>query len=302
MKRQSVLVLVAVLFGMANIAPADMIQGINIEFITIGNAGNPGDTRAEANPYGSGFVNYEYRIGKYEVANAQWNAFTLAVGVPTGNPSTAYDASTYWTGKDVPTNQVSWYEAAQFCNYLTSGDKSLGAYIFGNRGDFIGIDRAMAQAIYGTIYVLPTEDEWYKAAYYTGSGYSLYANGLDTIPTADNGWNYLGGSYSEPWDVGTGTQEQNGTYDMMGNVWEWNEMQFGSLQGVRGGSFHHYDYILSSSIQGSNYAAPGDEVGEIGFRVVEIVSVPSAVILGSLGLTFSGWMLHRRGCCNGICF
>ena len=31
-----------------------------------------------------GAVGYNYRIGKYEVTNAQWNAFTAAVGAPTG--------------------------------------------------------------------------------------------------------------------------------------------------------------------------------------------------------------------------
>ena len=43
MKWQSILVLVVSL-GMINIASADMVQGINIDFVTIGNAGNPGDT------------------------------------------------------------------------------------------------------------------------------------------------------------------------------------------------------------------------------------------------------------------
>ena len=221
--KQSILALaVVVLFGMASIAPADIVRGINIDFVTIGDPGNPGDTRTDypdsADPYGAGAVGYNYRIGKYEVTNAQWNAFTLSVGAPTGNPIDAYDVTASWTGTNVPTNSVSWYEAAQFCNYLTSGDKSLGAYLFSgnntNPGDFISIDRDSAVSVYGITYVIPTEDEWYKAAYYTGSGYSTYANGLDTIPAADNGWNYTGGSYISPWDVGTGTIEQNGTFEV----------------------------------------------------------------------------------------
>lgn len=66
----------------------------------------------------------------------------------------------------------------------------------------------------------------------------------------------------------------------------------GFSRGVRGGSYGHYDYHLASSYRGD--AIPGTENGHIGFRVVEVVPVPSAVILGSLGLTFSGLLLHKR--------
>lgn len=223
MKKQLTIVVVMIfLMAAVNSASADMIRGIQMDFVAIGNAGNPADT--DGIP-GRGAVSYAYQIGKYEVTNAQWNAFTVAVGAPTGNDG-GYSYPADWTGAQQPTNNVSWYETLQFCNYLTSGDKSQGVYQFsGNNtdpGDFLGINRTAAQASYGTIYVLPTEDEWHKAAYYKpdGSAYSLYANGLNTIPAADDGWNYSGGLYNAPWDVGTGTQEQNGTFDMMGNVWE----------------------------------------------------------------------------------
>ena len=272
--------LVVCVMATANIASAIIVQGIDIDFVTIGNPGNPGDTRTDypnsAAPYDCGAVDYEYQIGKYEVTNGQWDAFISAAGAPTGNPSNAYDESAYWTGTDVPTNNVSWYEAAQFCNYLTSGDKSQGVYQWSgdntNPGDFLGIDRATAQATYGTIYFLPTEDEWYKAAYYKpdDSGYSLYANGLNTIPAADNGWNYDGGSYSTPWVVGTGTEEQNGTFDMMGNVWEWNEaLPAGSYLFVRGGSFYNYDGALASSGRVTTFYPYDDNLG-LGFRVASV--------------------------------
>ncbi len=307
MKRQSVLVLVVVLLSVANIASADMVQGINMDFVTIGNAGNPGDTRTvfpnSANPYGAGAVGYEYKIGKYEVSNAQWDVFTSAAGAPTGNPSDAYDRSAIWTGDNIPTNSLSWYEAAQFCNYLTSGDKSLGAYLFSgdntNPGYFLGIDRDSAVSTFGIAYVIPTADEWYKAAYYTGSGYSTYANGLDTIPAADNGWNYRNGSYSTPWDIGMGTEEQNGTFNMMGNVWEWTETKKYNTSSliVRGGSYND-DYAIQLSSQSWTFNGPSGEPIDTGFRVAsvpaEVVPVPSAVILGSIGLTFSGWLLKRK--------
>ena len=289
------MLVVGVLLSVANIASAIVVQGIDIDFVTIGNPGNPGDTRTDspdsAVPYGCGAVGYNYRIGKYEITNAQWNAFTLAAGAPTGNPSSAYDASAYWTGTNVPTNVVSWYEAAQFSNYLTSGDKSLGAYLFSgnntNPGDFLGIDRDSAVSAYGIAYVIPTEDEWYKAAYYTGSGYSTYANGTDVVPIAGVDTNY-DMAIGQPWDVGTGTMEQNGTYDMMGNVREWNEtLIMVSSRPFRGGSYSSDGYGLSSSDRYSN--SPFDEGDAIGFRVASVPE-PSTILLLGLGAV----MLRRK--------
>ena len=114
---------------------------------------------------------------------------------------------------------ISWYEAAQFCNYLTSGNKYSGAYKFDISGNFQEIDRTSSISTYGTTYVIPTEDEWYKAAYFKpdGSGYSLYANGTNTAPIAGVQSNY-NNVIGQPWNIGSGTQEQNGTFDMMGNV------------------------------------------------------------------------------------
>jgi len=280
----------------SGVVSAESVRGIDLDFVTIGNPGNPGDTRTDypdsADPYGCGAVDYTYQIGKYEITNGQWNDFVSAAGAPTGNPSTAYDLSSYWTGTNVPTNMVSWYEAAQFCNYLTSGDKSRGAYQFSgtntNPGDFLGIDRAVSITTYGTTYVLPTEDEWYKAAYYTGSGYSTYANGTDTAPIAgtDTNYDYVIG---QPWDVGAGIQEQNGTFDMMGNVWEWNEtLILSSDRGIRGGSCYVYGgYYLRSSYRGDYY--PYYEDYFIGFRVASVPE-PATISLLALG----GFLLRRR--------
>ena len=275
---------------LTNFAFADIIRGINIDFVTIGNAGNTGDTRAEANPYGCGAVGYGYRIGQYEITNTQWNAFTTAAGAPTGNPSYAYDESAYWTDAQQPANYVSWYEAAQFCNYLTSGDKNLGAYQIGIDGS-ITIDRASAVSAYGTVYVIPTEDEWYKAAYFKpdGSGYSTYANGQESIPDPE-GWNYYGGSSIIPWNVGTGTQEQNGTFDMMGNVCEWNETLIdGSYRGIRGWSYDsggadQSAYYISSAGRYDVPRPPTFENDSVGFRIAEIPEPATLLLLGLGGL------------------
>jgi len=257
---------------------ADTIRGIDMDFVTIGNAGNAGDTRTEAHPYGCGAVSSNYRIGKYEVTAAQWQTINTAAGI--GN-------SGYWSGNQ-PVASISWYDAAQFCNYLTSGNKYSGAYQFDISGNFLSIDRVSSISTYGTTYVMPTEDEWYKAAYFKpdGSGYSLYANGTNTIPIAGVNSNYYNGvfNYGSPWVITNGTQEQNGTFDMMGNIYEWNETIYGSYRSVRGGSYYRYGNSLASS--GRSFQGPG---GDIGFRVASVPE-PATVVLMSLG----GMALLRR--------
>ena len=83
-----------------------------IDFVPISGATNPTS--------GYGIVNNNYRMGTYEVSNDQWTKFKAAYGALTGSPSSAYDESPYWTGANVPTNNVSWYEMAQFVNWLNT--------------------------------------------------------------------------------------------------------------------------------------------------------------------------------------
>ena len=269
-------------------ARADIVRGIELKFVTIGNAGNAGDIRTfwpySANPYGCGAVDYIYKIGKYEVTNDQWNAFVGASGAPTGNPSDAYSRDAYWTDAGMPANHVSWYEALQFCNYLTSGDKSKGAYIFSgydaNPGEYIGIDRDAALSSYGVIYVLPTEDEWYKAAYYNGgSGYTTFSNGTDTLPAFGT---EVCVDQSGPWTVGSGMQEQNSTYDMLGNLIEWNETLVSFPDpacGLRGGSyFDHLEEDIRSSNRGNTVRWPNEDAEWIGFRIASLSTPDSGVL------------------------
>ncbi|MHB9070220.1 MAG: formylglycine-generating enzyme family protein [Sedimentisphaerales bacterium] len=283
---KKIVMVVVCSMAIVNIASAEIIRGIDIDFVTIGNAGNDADNGGTV---GCGAISYDYRIGKYEVTNAQWDIFTAVAGAPTGNDG-GYGYSAYFTGSQQPTNMVSWYEAAQFCNYLTSGNKYSGAYKFDINGNFMGIDRVSSISTYGTTYVIPTENEWYKAAYYKpdDSGYSLYANGTDVVPTTNQACYDI---YSSPWNIGDGTQEQNGTYDMMGNVWEWNETLiygpiYGYGRGLRGDSYNndagYYDYYLASSYW-LTIGPMLDEGDNIGFRIASIPE-PTSLILLSLGI------------------
>jgi len=214
----------------------------NAAFVEIGGAGNSDDTT------GYGGVSYEYKISSTEVTIAEFQAYRTATGT-TGNEG-YWNDGTRNVGTAAPASYVSLYEAMKYCNYLTSGNVNDGYYSTDDGGATYTanasshIDYATAN---GTTYFVPTEDEWYKAAYYNvaGNSYSLYADGTGTAPTRGNGetgWSY--GGYTTTRDTAHGSSEQNSTVNMNGNVWEWMEDSAGV---IRGGSCYSYELNLRSS-------------------------------------------------------
>lgn len=111
------LVVCFVLFLISGAASATIVQGIDLEFVSIGNIGNPGDVRTtypnSANPYGAGSVDHAYKIGKYEITYGQWNTFITDSGAPDGSLYNflgtwydPYDPFIMWTGTNVAANGV----------------------------------------------------------------------------------------------------------------------------------------------------------------------------------------------------
>lgn len=187
-------------------------------------------------------------------------------------------------GASVPTNEASWYEAAQFVNWLNTSTGHQAAYKFtGMQGmsSYAFDTWSPAEADNGTnhyryedaFYYLPTEDEWVKAGYWNGTSVQTYA----TKPpeslhqgdgTSRTEWNYYDGDYATdfhgPCNVGSGSEELNGTFDMMANVWEWTESRYGdasyglgSDRGLRGGAYFRYVNSLASSARTSSTAVSG---------------------------------------------
>ena len=286
MRSKSILVVVMVVCVMvlANVASATTdtfgtgANQFTIDFVPISGSTNPTS--------GYGIVNNDYRMGTYEITNDQWNKFVNAYGTVTGSPSSAYDESASWTGTD-PTHELSWYEAAQFVNWLNTstghqaaykftGTQGTGNYTLGvwESGD-AGYDSSNPFRNSNAYYFLPTEDEWVKAAYWNGTSLQTYATTDDSVPVAGDDTNYndvIGG----PWDVGSGSEELNNTFDMMGNVWEWMESPYysgnylsGSDRGIRGGAFNYYGGNYLSSSTRNNYNPSFESFG-VGFRVASI--------------------------------
>lgn len=309
MKKAILWLIVSCLFSIN--AVADIFgTGVNqfeIDFVTIS-----GDTNPTS---GSGIVSNDYRMGKFEITNEQWDKFVNSYGTVTGSPSIAYDEGSTWTGANIPVNRVSWYEAAQFVNWLNVSTGHEAAYKFtGIQGtsDYAFSSWDITDSGYNpnnpyrnsnSFYFLPTEDEWIKAAYWNGAAIQTYATKAgDTLHQGDGlsgtGWNYWDwdAGYATdpygPWNVGSGSEELNGTYDMMGNVSEMlespfsDEFLFDSMRDFKGGSYWDHDGILLSSFKGDTF--PDYENLILGFRVA---SVPEPA---TLSLVVLGGLLLRR--------
>ena len=264
---------------------------VTMDWVTVGNANNAADTT------GYGAVDHVYQIGKYEVTNAQYGEFLNAKGSSNTNgiyntdmassgitrsgSSGSYTYSVTGALANRPVVQVSWFDAARFANWMMNGqgssDMEDGAYTL--NGAISGIIFANAGA---QIY-LPSENEWYKAAYYnaTTTSYSLYPNGQNTISSQDANYNNQAtGSTS---DVGTYTNDASpyGTFDQGGNAWEWDDgVASGSSRVLRGGSWASNG--LNSSIRSSAPASfeGGADGSTIGFRLASAsVPEPTSILL-----------------------
>ena len=153
-----------------------------IDFVDIGHAGNAADTTT----YGA--VPYEYRVGKYEISQ---DTITKATASGMANVTAGS-----WTGNQ-PAAYISWYEAAAFVNFLNTDSGKTAAYdLTINNGIWSMALWSSEQAwtaggtnLYrnkDAYYFLPSENEWYKAAYYNAAGtnYFLYPTASSSVPTA----------------------------------------------------------------------------------------------------------------------
>jgi sulfatase modifying factor 1 len=284
-------------------------HSVTIDWAWILDPGNkPDDT-------GFGKVDEGYRIGKVEVSNEQYGEFLNAVGRsdPNGLYNTSmgtssqggitrsggagsyqYDIRTGMARK--PVNFVSYYDSLRFVNWLDNGQpigtqSSLttedGAYTF-----LTGVSSSERNE--DASLFLPSEDEWYKAAYYDAvrEAYWEYPTARDIAPfcvdpPGDSNAANCRFALKELTDVGAYVNSPSayGTSDQGGNVFEWNEAMIGDHRGLRGGSWidpadTHY---LAASYRSAG-GNPDNGTISVGFRVAAVIPEPTTGLLVSLGL------------------
>jgi formylglycine-generating enzyme required for sulfatase activity len=269
-----------------------------IEMVKVGDVGNADDSTT------FGAVPYEYSIGKYEVTLAQYTAFLNAVaatdahalynanmatdldiaGIQRSGAPGSFTYSVIGTGTR-PVTYVSWFDAARFCNWLHNGRPSGAQTAATTENGTYPLNGATTGGLTisrnpGAKYWIPSENEWYKAAYHqpTGQGgdvdnYWLYPTGSNAAPTAEVPPGGAGSANFNsvvnaltPVGAYTATDGFYGTFDQGGNVREWNDsVSFNMFRGVRGGSWAFNVNDLRSSSGGTDF--PISEFNFIGFRV-----------------------------------
>ena len=305
----------------------------SLSFVTVGNPGNAADP---ATGYGS--VGYTYQMGEYDVTVGQYCQFLNSVatksdpyglyysGMATDMPTLGIKQSgspgnysysvigSYSQGVNCPIFDVTWGDAARFCNWLSNGQPTSGTE--GNGTTETGAyaldgDDAVLQETRntGASYFLPSENEWYKAAYYDPSSGSYWAfptqsNTMPSnvlSPTGKNNANYFNEGDTDSTNLLTPVGSMilspgpYGTYDMGGDVWQWNEAIIsGSYRGVRGGAYLLGSFRMASSYRDSDN--PTDENFDEGFRVAasEPTPEPSSIALLLTGTVALGIWRQRR--------
>jgi hypothetical protein len=270
-------------------------NSFEIEFVTIGNPGNPPD----ASPNPAGAVPYEYRIGKYEISEQIIDKANALGGL-----GITHDMR----GREKPATSVSWYEAARFVNWLNTSTGSMPAYKFDASGNFQlwtptdpGHNPNNLYRNRLARYFLPSLNEWHKAAYYDPSAavYYDYPTRSDSIPdgidfVGDTQFDAVfedGGSNLQPNDIiNVGLLSPYGTAGQGGNASEWVETAFDRVNDVAadhrrapGGSWRGIYTGLAAWNTGIG-DSPNFDFDFIGVRVARVVPEPSTFLL--LGIFF----------------
>ena len=333
--------------ALASIAAASMVSAVqggvvNLgsfsgEFVTVGDPGNSDDTTGPVN-YGG--VSATFDIMKFEFTNQQYVQFLNTVDSTGINPNAIYNTLmgssvrggiSFTSGNSAgtkyavrtnmgnkPVNYVSWFDAARVSNWLHNGATSTssmesGAYFLNNAtsGNAVGLG-------FGAKFYIPSEDQWYKAAYYKGgstnAGYWAYGTQSSTDPTsvtanptgdgsAGSSGNFANLGNVADWGspvqngnvttVGTnGGPSAYGAFDMTGNVEEWNDLgadtESATTRGVRGGRYNQSGIAFTSS-SSRNLDSPSSEGVGRGFRLANqpsdpppAVPEPSMMVIGTL--------------------
>lgn len=293
------------------LAPLTPTQVIEIETVFVGNAGNPGDAQFDGT---FGGVSYDYNMAKYEVTAGQYAVFLNAVGAAdpyglysaqmwahahgcrirrTGSPgSYAYRLAPAWANR--PVNFVSFGDALRFANWLHNGQPSGEQALHTTEDGSYFLNGQVADWQLEDVYreldatwVVPSEDEWYKAAYHANDGptgnYFSYPMSNDfgisnDLTTPDPGRHATYFNHPGDYTIGApyyrtevGAHENSaspyGTFDQGGNIVEWNEaIPLFDGRGLRGGAYLWGSDLLGAWSRPIEYHS-SDEFSDIGFRV-----------------------------------
>jgi formylglycine-generating enzyme required for sulfatase activity len=308
LRTSTALLLFSLLLGL----PIRAAAAVEIEWATVARPTNAADTEVMVccgnyvGTSGYGAVPYYFRISRYETTNAQYAEFLNAVaatdthalyntnmgdsnspnrgGITRSGHSGSFTYSAIAGRENMPVNHVGFYDAARFANWLHNAQPTGaqdntttedGAYTITVEG--IANDTIVRNP--GATVFIPSEDEWYKAAYFSRwlNRYYDYPSSRDEqmICEGPGGGTTrntaaCGHPLTDYTDVGSFTRSSspNSTYDQGGNIWEWNENNAVcgvGCRGLRGGDFGSDPGSLAAA--NADYGPVTSESHQWGFRV-----------------------------------
>jgi len=213
---------------------------------------------------------YDFFMGKYEVTFKEYDEFCDEIGKPKPAEEIVRRAL-------LPVIAVTWWDAIDYCNWLSENENLPRAYdVNGNLLDIGGNITNDPSKVAG--YRLPTEAEWEYAARGGSKGKDYrYAGSNNKDEVAWHKDNFRD-RYHE---VGLKLPNELGLFDMSGNVWEWCSDGFykysdkpitdpyyigdSALKTFRGGSLKSSDSELYLSRR--LFAPASERYIDAGFRV-----------------------------------
>ncbi len=208
--RRRLALIAAIALLPSSIALADVFNmpagQTSLQFVTVGDPGNVADHPANGGVFGA--VPYTFNMGKYDVTLGQYVQFLNSVAATdtyglynqpmgqlyrtlgirqSGSPGnyTYSVTGSAPSAANMPVFAVTWGDAARFCNWLDNGQPigaegltttESGAYYLNGATSATALMAVASTAHSGSgaaKYFIPTENEWFKAAYYVGGSSNL---------------------------------------------------------------------------------------------------------------------------------
>jgi len=241
------------------------------------------------------FLNAVGSTDNYALYNANMGTDANVAQISQSGSSGSYTYAVMNSTGSRPISYVTWFDSARFSNWMSNGQPS-GAQIStttengtynvngATSGNAVAKNLTNPNTGSAPTFRIPLENEWYKAAYYSPNyggagvgGYYAYATRSNATPGTTIGGGANQANYNNVFgratDVGSfsGSGSYYGTFDQSGNIFQWNDLDgtTGSSRGLRGGYWHNYADLVSSSFR--NDYDPSYEYNSVGFRLASPV-------------------------------